>query len=686
MRKLYAIIFTQIIFHTAFAQLLNIDSLKKVLPSIHDTARIICLHQLTVQYLFEKRMDSVNYYLNIAYKESIKKNYIHGLVLVALSEAAVEYYSSNNNDKTEGLIKKSLYYFNQTPNKKEINVAYWWLGRIQKNKCNYDEALTNLQLAYQLSIKDDDHYYQWDAYCLESITDIYRDRGDYTNLLNTQEKLISAEKKSGDTGYYSFHELWVLGLMYKLMGEYSTALPFWRHLFFNEMNGFGITWNQMEYAELLTYANQPDSALYYYNKFDSAKASIKDIRYFLVSKGEFYLYLKQYQTALPYFQKGLIYHQQLNDLVQTKRSLLDIAKTFAALGKYDSAINYAKQALSIAIPAKSLPSMRDGYEVLYNVYDHLHQTDSAYNYYRRFISKQETVLNNQTMGKMAAYDYEHKIKELNSEKQLQQQSLKSESTQKNILIAGMVLLFLLSFIVFRNFMLKRRNEKLESEKKQSALFNKASELEMQALRSQMNPHFIFNSLNSINRFILQNERAQASEYLTKFSKLVRLILQNSQSELIPLERELESLNLYLELEALRFNYHFDYKISFNKDLDVSALQVPPLILQPYAENAIWHGLMHKEEKGLLNIEVAEENNQLYFKITDDGIGRKNAAAFASKSATKHKSMGLQITENRIAIMQQPKTITSPVTINDLSNADGSAAGTEVIIKLPVIYD
>jgi len=233
---------------------------------------------------------------------------------------------------------------------------------------------------------------------------------------------------------------------------------------------------------------------------------------------------------------------------------------------------------------------------------------------------------------------------------------------------------------------KLQLERSEKEKQVAELKQKGTELEMQALRAQMNPHFIFNSLNSINRFILQNERAQASEYLTKFSKLVRLILQNSQASLIPLESELESLDLYLNLEALRFNYHFDYKISVPKDLDISALQVPPLILQPYVENAIWHGLMHKEEKGQLDIEVAEENDHLYFKITDNGIGRKMAAAMASKSATKHKSMGLRITAHRIAILQNSETIISPVTINDLVNADGSAAGTEVVIKMPVIYD
>jgi LytS/YehU family sensor histidine kinase len=165
-----------------------------------------------------------------------------------------------------------------------------------------------------------------------------------------------------------------------------------------------------------------------------------------------------------------------------------------------------------------------------------------------------------------------------------------------------------------------------------------------------------------------------------------MILQNSQASLITLDSELESLGLYLNLESLRFNYHFDYKISVPKDLDISALQVPPLILQPYVENAIWHGLMHKEEKGQLDIEISEEDKHLYFKITDNGIGREKAAALASKSATKHKSMGLRITAHRIAMLQNSNGVESPVTINDLANTDGSAAGTEVVIKMPVIYD
>ncbi len=250
-----------------------------------------------------------------------------------------------------------------------------------------------------------------------------------------------------------------------------------------------------------------------------------------------------------------------------------------------------------------------------------------------------------------------------------------------------VIALLYSFIRWRlHQKFNRRLEVSEKEKKLTELQQQKTELEMQVLRAQMNPHFIFNSLNSINRFILQNNSSLASEYLTKFSKLVRMILQNSQAPLINLESELESLKLYLELEALRFNYHFAYKITFAKEIDIEVLKVPPLIIQPFAENAIWHGLMPKEEKGQLDIEISQENDHLFLKISDDGIGRKAAEAAASKSATRHKSMGLQITADRITMLQKSTAMESPVVIIDLLYPDGSGAGTEVIIKIPVIYD
>ena len=253
-----------------------------------------------------------------------------------------------------------------------------------------------------------------------------------------------------------------------------------------------------------------------------------------------------------------------------------------------------------------------------------------------------------------------------------------------LVLAALILYTIIRWRVRQKF--QRQLEQSEKEKQLAELRRKTGDLEMQALRAQMNPHFVFNSLNAINSFILQKDKTQASEYLTKFSRLVRMILQNSQSSLITLESELESLRLYLELEALRFEHRFEYKINISKDVDADMIKVPPLIIQPYAENAIWHGLMHKEENGHLVIDITEELEYLQIRIMDDGIGRERSATMTSKTATKHKSMGLKITADRIAMLERTAMQKSSVVINDLVHPDGTAAGTEVIIKIPVIYD
>jgi sensor histidine kinase YesM len=256
-------------------------------------------------------------------------------------------------------------------------------------------------------------------------------------------------------------------------------------------------------------------------------------------------------------------------------------------------------------------------------------------------------------------------------------------------ITSAVILLVSSFYLAIRWWLHRKFrqqlDRTQKEKELVELKQKAGELEMLALRSQMNPHFIFNSLNSINMFILENNKLQASDYLSKFSKLMRLILQNSQEAFIPLERELDALRLYLELESLRFVNKFEYTIDIGDHLNTTVLKVPPLIIQPYVENAIWHGLMHKKEKGHLKIELSGEYPMLFYKIIDDGIGRKKSAELDHKTkSSTQRSMGMRITADRIAMLQQQNK--TSITITDLVLANGNPGGTEVLIKLPVHYD
>ena len=229
----------------------------------------------------------------------------------------------------------------------------------------------------------------------------------------------------------------------------------------------------------------------------------------------------------------------------------------------------------------------------------------------------------------------------------------------------------------------KENSKIANEN--ITLKEHAAELEMQALRAQMNPHFIFNSLNSINSFILQNEKEQASEYLIKFSKLIRLILENSMTPLISLSKELDALVLYMDLESLRFKHAIKIDIQYAEEMDTMAIKVPPLILQPFVENAIHHGLMPKDGPGHLLITIQETEDRLQCTITDDGIGREQAAKRQENIKHRHKSFGLSVTSERInSLIDSYSTETSKMSIRDLVDDTGNAAGTEINLDLVLI--
>jgi len=227
-------------------------------------------------------------------------------------------------------------------------------------------------------------------------------------------------------------------------------------------------------------------------------------------------------------------------------------------------------------------------------------------------------------------------------------------------------------------------EKALQEKKESEFQHKLADISMSALRSQMNPHFIFNCLNSIKFYTAQNDTEASSIYLTKFSKLIRLVLDNSRKERITLSSELAALELYIEMEAMRFKEKLSYGLQIEKNVETNYIDIPPLLLQPYVENAIWHGLMPREEGGHIDIDVKMHNESLVeIKITDNGIGRTASAAMRNKFPEKHNSYGMKATTERIALINQVYKTGASVLIHDLVNNYGQAAGTQVIIQIPI---
>ncbi len=235
--------------------------------------------------------------------------------------------------------------------------------------------------------------------------------------------------------------------------------------------------------------------------------------------------------------------------------------------------------------------------------------------------------------------------------------------------------------------LGEKNKLVEEQKLQqlqSSFEQRIAETEMTALRAQMNPHFIFNCLNSIKLYTLEHNSTAAAEYLTKFSQLIRLVLENSRVEKITLEKELETLRLYIDLEAMRFKDKVRCQISISPDIDQQYIELPALLIQPYVENAIWHGLMQKKEGGNIIINITQPTeSSLLVEITDDGVGREQAAIYKSKSATKQKSFGLKMTSERIEMINQVYGINATVKVFDLKDDLNNACGTRVIINIPV---
>lgn len=230
-----------------------------------------------------------------------------------------------------------------------------------------------------------------------------------------------------------------------------------------------------------------------------------------------------------------------------------------------------------------------------------------------------------------------------------------------------------------------RIRQIQREEALKTAFNqRIAQVEMSALRAQMNPHFVFNCLSSINRFILVNEPDVASDYLTKFSRLIRLILDNSRAEQVTLAKELEALRLYIELESMRFGHCFDYSLQIAPDVDVDQLDIPPLLIQPLVENAIWHGLMHKKSQGELSLRIFYEQGSLCISVEDNGIGRAQAIELKSRSATRQKSHGLQLTAERIELIRELYGFDAQTQLEDLFHPDGTAAGTRATIRISPI--
>jgi len=287
----------------------------------------------------------------------------------------------------------------------------------------------------------------------------------------------------------------------------------------------------------------------------------------------------------------------------------------------------------------------------------------------------------ETKEKFKIEEKKNEIEILYQEKQLINLLLgKKESELKQqrefvyfIAIVGLLLMVLV-YVFFHN----------RSVKKQNKLKQELLVYMQKAVNQQMNPHFIFNTLNSIQYFLLNNDKISSSKYISKFAQLMRITLENSQNSLITLQTEIEAIKLYIELEQLRFRSKFVIDFNVGENMETELINIPPLMIQPYIENAIWHGLMHLENErpGKLTVEFSISDEILICVIEDNGIGRERAMAIKSQQKSGYRSFGMSITNTRISIINQIHKSNIEVKYIDLYDKGSVPSGTKVIIQVP----
>ena len=350
------------------------------------------------------------------------------------------------------------------------------------------------------------------------------------------------------------------------------------------------------------------------------------------------------------------------------------ARFAAAYKYYDSSLAIAKKYGSLVNQAYTLDEMYQGYE---------QQKDykNALNAYMQAITIRDSMFNNNKKEEIAKLEAqtefdkkEIRIKSENEKKQiLANAEIRNQRTIKNAVIGAAGIIVIAGFA---GFVFYKRNEDIKRQQISAEFNAKVVDTEMKALRSQMNPHFIFNSLNSISDYISKKDTHSADVYLTKFAKVMRIILENSEKKEVSLKDDLKALELYIQLESLRLNNKFTYEIRIDERIDTENTLVPPLILQPFVENSIWHGLANKNGEGHILINIKKEGNMINCVVEDNGVGRVNAAKDNFASLEK-KSLGMKITKSRIDIINKLKNANAAVNVSDL------AEGMRAEVKLPL---
>jgi tetratricopeptide (TPR) repeat protein len=479
----------------------------------------------------------------------------------------------------------------------------------------------------------------------------YALRKDYARSAQSFEAVIAIARAKRDTAML-LNTLGNLGAVYSEMGQLAKArVPLEESLSYFEANPAKIDGSYATASinlgiveQRLGNLDRSDALLLQGMRAHAQAGSRNDVANAQVNLGGNALLRKRFREAQALCSRALATVDSLGTLVEMQGACQCLVEANEGLGKFEAALHYHKR----------MVAAKDSLVNAGNI-EQIARMEAQFEFH-----KQQLADSLSHAAALAQLEDERTIEQLRAD----------QNRNRALATGGAAILLLLGGGAWFYTDRKRRRERFEKE---------AATLETQALRSQMNPHFIFNALNSINAFVQQNDQDSASSYLTKFARVMRSVLENSRHSEVPLQDDLDTLRGYLELERKRSQEKFEFSITVDPAIDPETVLVPPLVVQPFVENAIWHGMAGKQGKGHIVLHVSQRGKQLVWSIEDDGAGRHAPKAELPEGATAKKtSLGTAITRSRLDLVQKQHGGTAGFTYIDLPQ------GTRVEVEMPLL--
>lgn len=567
------------------------------------------------------------------------------------------------------------------PDIKLVSDLLYSLGSVNEDAGRLNDALRWYGLFQQLELRTDrDHV--TDAYNL--IGNVWFRKGDFTKAISFYFSALYNCFPKRDT-FAIPSVLNNIGNVYFSVNDYRRALSYYnrsialmRRLNMRDDLAASLINSGNVYLLMGHYQKAGSSFREAYDIAVSTKNSLRQSSA-LTSLGVYFERLNEMDSAEYYF------HQSLN-LMDTSQTTVEYIMTLRGLGAVDlkrkqfsDAFVYLKRAYEIADTSGFNDIALDVLTLLLEVSDSLAQPAQTVDYYRKFIALSEKISEADVAEKMARFEWSYRTRLRENTYEAQRKELAATQRSKKFItwffIALFVFIAILLLVLWR---LQRNRVRIEKHRNQSRLV----EIRLQALSAQINPHFVSNALNSIQSGFISGDVEKASDYLSDFGMLIRMVLDNSVKNYISLSDEMQFLQRYLNLEQLRLNHRFSYEISCDDALKDQSVFLPPLLVQPYIENAVWHGLSHLDTHGFLSVHFSNENNLINVTILDNGIGLEKAKQLQTMYPQKRRSYAMEITKERIRLLGD--FFKRDVEVKVVSPVNGHC-GTRVTISVPLIH-